>query len=638
MIVGTAGHIDHGKTALVGALTGVDTDRLPEEKQRGISIELGYAAMSRGPGLDPVAFVDVPGHEKLIRTMLAGACGVDFVLLLLAADDGVMPQTLEHATILSLLGLRRGALVVTKIDRVDAATVLQRCDEGRALLQRLGLEDYAVLPVSAVRGDGLDALRAHLLSQADQSERPPSAESGFRMGLDRVFTLDGVGTVVAGSVQAGTLQPGDSVCLARSPQQTYRVRSVHSHGHPLTQAVAGQRAAVGLAGLARDRVERGDCLCHADIALASQRIDTWLRVPPGQDRALRSGMKVMVHANAQDTPGVLTLLGVSRLEAGEVGLAQLVLQRPLHVWAHDAVVLRDAAATRTLAGGLVLDAEAPARYRQSPERLRYLQSQIHADSLRRLQEGVAALAHGLDARAWQRQQGWTHWPPAALALSDLHWSEHNGWVIASAQLEQLSSSVLRGVQEYHARHPDELGPESQRCRRLYASRLPTPLWSLLVQRLEQSGTLICTRGFLHLPQHGARMRAAEQVVAERVLPLLAQGGFDPPWVRTLAQDCNLVEAQLRDVLARLATSGMVYAVVKDLYYHPQAIRELATLVRRAVAEHGSVEAAQFRDATGLGRKRAIQILEFFDRIGMLRRVGDTHLLRPGTTLFTDAER
>jgi selenocysteine-specific elongation factor len=298
-------------------------------------------------------------------------------------------------------------------------------------------------------------------------------------------------------------------------------------------------------------------------------------------------------------------------------------------------VLRDASASRTLAGGPVLDPQAPVRYRQRPERLRYLNSQRQPDGLQRLSEGVAALAHGLDACAWLQQQGWVHWPEAALAQPGLVWSEHSGWAIGLSQLESLRPAVLQALKDYHARHPEELGPESQRCRRLCASRLPAPLWSLLVQRLEQAGVLSVSRGFLHLPEHGAQLRAAEQVVAERVLPLLLEGRFDPPWIRTLATDTGLPETQVRSVLGRLAGSAAVSAVVKDLYYHPDVVREMAALVRRLAAEHGQISAAHFRDATGLGRKRAIQVLEFFDRIGFLRRVGDAHLLRPGTTLFMD---
>jgi selenocysteine-specific elongation factor len=300
MIVGTAGHIDHGKTALVQALTGVNADRLPEEKRRGITIELGYAAMTQPDGTT-IGFVDVPGHEKLVRTMVAGASGIDYALLLIAADDGVMPQTLEHLTILSLLGVQRGAAVITKADRADAALLAQRQAQATALLAQAGLAHWPVLTVSVHRGDGMDALRALLATEAAAQTPTASTSEGFRMGLDRVFTLDGIGTVVAGSIAAGTVRTGDMLCLAHAPTELYRVRSLHSHNRSVDVAHAGQRCAVGLAGLERSKVERGHTLCDPAIALSTQRLDVWLQVAPTESKALRSGTHVHLHAGTQDT-------------------------------------------------------------------------------------------------------------------------------------------------------------------------------------------------------------------------------------------------------------------------------------------------------------------------------------------------
>ena len=286
MIVGTAGHIDHGKTSLVRALTGVDTDRLPEEKKRGITIELGYAAMPV-EGCEPIGFVDVPGHEKLVRTMVAGASGIDHALLLVAADDGVMPQTAEHLTILSLLGVRHGAAVITKTDRVDAATVSQRHAEVQALLANSSLAGCPVFEVSALRGDGIDMLRAHLLQAAQAMREHQGTNAAFRMALDRVFTLDGIGTVVAGSVAAGAVRVGDILCLANDASRTWRVRSLQSHGREVQAAQAGQRCAIALAGLDRQAVQRGQTLCDPSIAQHSLRLDVWLEVAASEDKPLR---------------------------------------------------------------------------------------------------------------------------------------------------------------------------------------------------------------------------------------------------------------------------------------------------------------------------------------------------------------
>jgi selenocysteine-specific elongation factor len=636
MIVGTAGHIDHGKTALVRALTGVDADRLPEEKRRGITIELGYASMPT-PGGGQVGFVDVPGHEKLVRTMVAGASGIDYALLLIAADDGVMPQTVEHLTILSLLGIERGAAVITKIDRAESGLLHEREAQVKALLAGAGLGAYPVLSVSAQRGDGLDDLRALLLSEAQRPAAATSEEAGFRMGLDRVFTLDGVGTVVAGSIGAGDVRVGDALCLAHAPGKHYRVRSLQVHGQAVETAHAGQRCAVGLAGLERSAVERGQTLCDPAIANSTQRIDVWLQLAATESKPLRSGTLVHLHAATQECMASVAVLGQPSIAPGESALAQLVLQQPVHAWHGDRFVLRDASANRTVAGGMVLDTAAPARYRQTPERLACLHTQRAGDAAPRLQGALAHAPFGLHGPSWLRGAGLRAWPFKPDALPGVVFADAQAWIISTEQLAASESAVLQALQAFHAAHTEDMGPELQRTRRLAAPRMPEALWAQLVEHMAQAGKLARRNGFLHLPEHGAQLRAADKIVAERALPLLLDGRFDPPWVRDIANHAHLPEAQVRQVLARLAQGGEVFQVVKDLYYHPRVVQELASLARGIASSQSTITAAAFRDATGLGRKRAIQILEFFDRIGFLRRVGDAHLLRTGTPLFPEEE-
>lgn len=632
MIVGTAGHIDHGKTTLVHALTGVDTDRLPEEKRRGITIELGYASMPTPDG-GTLAFVDVPGHEKLVRTMVAGACGIDFALLLVAADDGVMPQTLEHLGILTLLGVQRGAAVITKADRADAALLAQRQQEVHALLAPHGLVHFPVLTVSARSGDGLGPLRELLMEASRTAARAPEVGAGFRMALDRVFALGGIGTVVAGSVAAGSVKLGDMLCLAHAPGQTFRVRSLHSHNRSVDVAHAGQRCAVGLAGLERDQAERGHTLCDPAVALATSRIDVWLQPAPNEGKALRSGTRVHLHIGTQDVTATVALLGQAGLAPGEAGLAQIVTQQAVQAWHGDAFVLRDASATRTVAGGRVLDALGLARYRQTPERLAYLASQRADDAATRLAAALASAPFGLQAAQWLRQNGLREWPFGPEAVPGAVFGKHREWAIASGQLAGNEAAVLAMLRDFHARLPEDTGPDIARARRLALPRMPQDLWAALVEQMAGSGAIARRHGFIHLPDHGAQLREAERVVAQRALPLLLDGRFDPPWVRDIAGTTRLPEGQVRSVLARLAKGGEVFQIVRDLYYHPQVVQQLADLARAIEARAGTVQAAAFRDATGLGRKRAIQILEFFDRIGFLRRVGDDHLLRPGTPLF-----
>lgn len=634
MIIGTAGHIDHGKTALVQALTGVDADRLPEERKRGITIELGYASMTTPDG-QVLSFVDVPGHEKLVRTMVAGAAGIDHALLLIAADDGVMPQTVEHVTILSLLGVRRGAAVITKIDRVAADLVEQRKLEARTLLAVHGLDGYEVLAVSAHRGDGMDALKGHLGAAARSQPHRATDAQGFRMALDRVFTLDGIGTVVAGSIAAGQVSVGDSLCLAQDPATTYRVRSLHSHGQSLQRAQAGQRCAIGLVGLERTAVERGMTLCEPAIALASDRVDVWLQLAPAEEKVLRSGTLVHLHAGTQDLMATVAVLGQPSVAPGEGALAQLVLQQPAQFWWGERFVLRDASARRTVGGGSVLDVQGLARYRQTPERLAYLHSQRNAEPAQRLLGALAHAPYGIQGADWLRTSGHARWPFDPAVLPGVVHAPRQQWLVASAQLARSEDAVLAMLKDFHTRWPEDMGPDARRARRLAAPRMSEVLWEQLLEHLIATGRIARRGGFIHLPAHGEQLREADRIVAERALPLLLQGRYDPPWVRDIAGDTRLPETQVRSVLARLAKSGEVFQVVRDLYYHPQVVQELAQLVREIEQRDGQVGAAAYRDATNLGRKRAIQILEFFDRIGYLRRVGDIHLLRPGTSLFSD---
>jgi selenocysteine-specific elongation factor len=636
MIVGTAGHIDHGKTALVRALTGIDADRLPEEKRRGITIELGYAWMPLEDGRR-IGFVDVPGHEKLVRTMVAGASGIDFGLLLIAADDGPMPQTIEHATILSLLGVRRGAAVITKIDRVEPARVAETEARVRALLASSGLDDYPVLNVSSIRGDGIDALRADLVAALADAPGDGVAGAGFRMGLDRAFTLDGVGTVVAGSVSAGGVTIGDALSLASTPDDTYRVRSLQVHSRTAQAAQAGQRCAVGLAGLERTDELRGQVLCDPAIALTTQRIDVWLQVAATEDKPLRSGTLVHLHAATQDCLATVAVLGQPSIAPGAGAPAQLVLHKPANVWHGDRFILRDASAVRTVAGGQVLDPLGPIRYRQTPERLAYLETQRAIDPKTRLLGALAQAQYGVNGATWLRSSGLARWPFDLASVPDIVVGAGGEWLIARARLDEAQAGLLAALRDFHDKYPDEIGPDVQRARRLAAPRMPEALWLQLTSHMIEAGVLARRNGFLHLPEHGVALRAAEQIVAEHALPMLREGRFDPPWVRDIALQARLPEAQVRQVLGRMARGGDVYQVVKDLFYHPAVMHELAGLARKLAVEDvgGQVTAARFRDLTGLGRKRAIQILEFFDRIGLLRRVGDVHLLRPGTLLFSE---
>lgn len=642
MIIGTAGHIDHGKTSLVRALTGVETDRLPEEKRRGISIELGYAYL-HAPGGPSLGFVDVPGHERLLHTMLAGATGIAHALLVVAADDGVMPQTREHLAVVALLGVAQGTVAITKIDRLDAATRPARLAEVqaevRALLAPTALAGAPMFPVCAVTGEGVEALRTHLLASA----RPPGAAApqegarAFRLAVDRAFTLAGVGTVVTGSVTSGTARVGDALHLAPlggDAREHLRIRGIHAQNQPAEEARAGQRCALALAGVARDEVRRGDWACAPSIALATTRIDVQCTLWAGEPKALRSGTPVHVHLGTSDVTGSIVLLDRETLAPGASALAQLVLHGTLAAWHGDRGVLRDASATRTVAGVRVLDPFAPQRYRKTPERLAQLAAQALPERAARLAALLAQAPLGLDLAQTARAEALPG--PADLPLPANAIRIADGTTaIAPAALQALQAQVLERLRAFHASSPEEIGPDTRRLKRLAAPRASDALWQHIIEDLAARQHLMRSGHWLHLPEHAARMNAAEEQLARQLLPRLLADAFDPPWVRTLAKDTGAAETLVRQTLASLARRGEVFQVVKDLYYPLPAIERLASIARQCMAGGEAVQAAAFRDATGLGRKRAIQLLEFFDRVGFTRRVKDAHLLRPGTPLFQD---
>jgi len=632
MIIGTAGHIDHGKTTLVQALTGVDTDRLPEEKQRGISIALGYAFLD-APGGARIGFIDVPGHERLVHTMVAGASGIDYALLLVAADDGPMPQTREHLAVLALLGIARGAVVITKADRADAARIEAVRAEMRALLAGTPLASAPMLAVSAHSGAGIDDLRALLFDAAATEPAAATGDTeapGFRLAIDRAFTLAGAGTVVTGTVHAGRLHAGEELALVPGTQLA-RARSLHAQNRPVASAHAGQRCAVALPGLARDAAARGQWLTDPAVALATDRLDARLTLWQGEARPLRSGARVLAHIGAAQVAASVAVLDAEALAPGANALVQLVLHAPVGAWHGERVLLRDAAASRTLAGGRVLDPFAPTRYRRTPQRLAELAALELPDSAARLAALLAAAPQGVDLRRFARAQGLRRAPQAAWPGDAL---ASDGMALGAAQAEGFAAAALTALQAFHERQPDELGPDTARLRRLAAPRLPMPLWQALLARLGERGLLAQRGACVHLPEHGAQLSATETRIAQKVAPALGDAGFEGAWARDLARDAGEPEPLVRTTLARLARRGDLHQIVKDLFYPPASMQRLATIARKVGATHGGdVQAASFRDATGLGRKRAIQILEYFDRIGLTRRVGDTHRLRDDCTLF-----
>jgi selenocysteine-specific elongation factor len=625
MIIGTAGHIDHGKTSLVRALTGVDTDRLKEEKERGISIQLGFA-YSPVIGNEALGFIDVPGHERLVHTMVAGAGGIDFALLVVAADDGVMPQTREHLSILELLGVRRGAVALTKIDRVDQIRSEAVAAQIRALLAATALHDAPLFALNAVAMEhpGVAALHAHLTSIAASWQM--RSETGlFRLAVDRVFTLPGRGTVATGTALAGRVQVGDTITVMPDGVPV-RVRSIHAQNRECESGRAGQRCALNLAGIDRTAMARGDWLADPRALVPSTRLDVQLRWL-SDSATLTNRAVVHVHLGTAHRVARVVLLEENELSGGKSARAQLVFDGPVCSVAGDVFIARDAQARNTVGGGVVIDPDAPARRRRSPERLAYLgaiQRMLRGEGILPLLENSPL---GIELRQLVRLCGLAservELPPHALMVGPAG----QGVVILVAHWQSLGQRALNALHAFHLQYPDEPGIDRGRLRRMSAPTIANPVWRALIDELVQRQQLQQSEYWLHLPEHRVSLNERERDVAQKLQHVLAAGSFDPPWVRELAQAVPADEEEVRRVLRKCTVQSEVYEVVRDLFYHRDSIRALARQLRSLYEQRGVVEAADYRDSIGLGRKRTIQVLEFFDRVGYTRRTQRGRLLR-----------
>ena len=629
MIVATAGHIDHGKTSLVKALTGVDTDRLPEEKARGISIDLGFAYLPLPSG-ELIGFVDVPGHERFIRNMLAGVCGIDFALLVVAADDGVMPQTLEHLHILDLLHVKRGAAVVTKIDRVDAERVEQVRAEVSTLLQTTQLNGAPVMPVSAVSGAGISALRALLVAQA---ARPSSRKAGgehLRYAIDRTFSVAGSGTVVTGTVFNGAVKAGDKLVVSPSGIEV-RVRGIQIQGKAAASACAGERCALNLTGADLATVHRGDWVVAADIHRPTQRLDARITVLANENHALEHWTPVHLHLATSDVTARVATRRGSSIAPGASAVVQLVLDQPIGALRGDRFILRDQSATRTLGGGFVLDPFAPATRRSTNARLSELAAFEHDTPEEALGALLATSERAIDLARLEATYNLTAARAGEVYVEAklIQIGKDARLGITAARLTALSEAVVAHVREFHAKHPQAPGVDIEALRTATAPDLSMDAFASVLRRLADERKLEASGSTARLPGHNATANSADDKLWQIVRPALETAAFNAPPLRDLAVQLKLKEAILKDFLHRKAKGGEVMKVTADRFYPRSTLATLAA-VAQATAQaqpNGQFTAGQYRDSTGVGRSLAIEILEFLDTLGITQRVGDTRKMR-----------
>jgi selenocysteine-specific elongation factor len=622
MIVATAGHIDHGKTLLVKALTGTDADRLPEEKKRGMTLDLGFAYTDLDNG-ERLGFIDVPGHERLVHNMLAGVTGIDCALLVVAADDGPMPQTEEHLAILDLLGVSRGLVALTKVDRVDPERVAEVRDEIELRLADSSLADAPIFPVSVVTGDGMAELAAHLAERAAQTGEKSTA-GHFRLAVDRVFTVAGAGLVVTGTAFSGRVAREDRLWIAGRDNQL-RVRGIHANNRESETGHAGDRLALNVAGIDRDDVARGDWLV-ADPGLdLFRKLDVRLRLVADAARPLRHWTPVHVHLGAKNVTGRVALLGRDTQAPGAAGLAQLVLDEPVGACVRDRFVIRDQSAQTTLGGGHVVDLHPPRRGRARPERLAMLEALDTADPGRALAAALALADTGVPLGEFVASRNLTGAEAdAAIAATGamVDGEGHDRRALSPEAWNARCDEVLAALDAFHARHPDRMGPASAQLRASVGRYLPDALFEAIVAALVGDATLASDGMLYHRPGHQPGLEGDDAKRWQTLRPLLDETPESPPVVHELAQATGIPVNAAMKTLRQAVRMGLAVQISGNRFFTPAALRAHAQTFETMIAEEGTVGVSPFRQRAGIGRNLAVEVLEYFDRIGLSRRDGN----------------
>ena len=624
MIIATAGHIDHGKTALVQALTGVNTDRLPEEKKRGMSIDLGFAYQPITNG-KTLGFVDVPGHERFIRNMLAGVTGIDYAMLIIAADDGPMPQTIEHLAILDLLGVSEGIVALTKIDRVEPERLAEAKGEIENILADTCLEGADILPVSAITGDGVEDVRDHLEAMSELlGERV--LIGNFRLAIDRCFTVPGAGLVVTGGVFSGKVTVGDQLIL--SPQGTsVRVCGIHAQNQESETGVVGQRCAANITGgdLNKTDVHRGDWLLAEKVHDPVPRFDARLRVLPSEGRPLKHWTPVHVHLGAAEVPGRVAMLEEKFIAPGESGLVQIVLDRRIGALRNDGFVIRDQSAQRTIAGGRIIDPFGPARGRAKSDRIAFLAAMSKTDANEVLAQLLAQSPLGVDLAHFS--VAWNLTPDDQAELWEIVemvkvGADENPIGLSPGHFAALGSTTIDVMQGWHGNNPDRPGPGVDALRRILPNRLPLAVFEGVLRSLVSEKKIMHLGANYCLPGFEPKLDSKDAAMWKRVMPVLENGYTKPPVVHALAEELSLDHRTLEKFLVRSAKLGLVCQVAKNRFLLPEAVLELGDIVEALGANENTFGVVEFRDRSNIGRNLAIEVLEFFDKSGFTWRTGD----------------
>ena len=629
-IIGTAGHIDHGKTSLIKALTGTDTDRLKEEKERGISIDLGFAHLDLPDGTS-AGIVDVPGHERFIKNMLAGAHGIDLVLFTVAADDGVMPQTEEHFDIVHLLGVEMAIFVITKADLVTESRIHEVEEEIDILTLGTNLESSPKLAVSSITGQGLEELK-QLISTTLKSSTQTVPSGYFRLPVDRAFVLQGHGVVVTGTALSGAVALGEQVrCLPGN--SLFRVRSLQVHGKSVDRAGWGQRVAMNLTGPERASIERGQVICHEKLSLTSDRFDAFLEVRPAAGKGIKNHQRLRIHMGAAERLAKIILLGgKEKLDAKASAYCQITLNEPLLVMRGDHFVARDETAQRTLGGGIVIHPRANRHRKNEPELLSRLET-LHKGNLAQVVETFlaedAAFALPIESiyqfinvreeEARAKIEG-LDTLRALNAEGDTLYTTEEKW-------NQLREQMLRLLKAFHSTHALVPGMDMEELRGKLRWELAPKVFRAVIELFLGEKIIGREENLLRLATHRVQLGGQEKSLMDKIKQILGAQPLAPPDLKELEKQAGVSRQRLTEVIRLLERDGSVVRVTTDMYFLASSIEQLRATLKNYLTDKGEMTAASFRDLINSSRKYTIPLLEYFDRDGLTIRIGDVRRLK-----------
>jgi len=633
IILGTAGHIDHGKTSLIKALTGIDTDRLKEEKERGITIELGFASLDLPSG-QHLGVVDVPGHEKFVKNMVAGATGIDIVMMIIAADEGVMPQTREHLEICTLLGVRHGLIVMTKVDLVDEEWMELALEDIREFSQGTFLENAPIIPASSVTGRGVPELVDALDGIAGRiPERLPS--SLFRLPIDRVFTMKGFGTVITGTLVSGSVQVGDAVMVYPSGI-TSKVRGIQVHNQSADTAEAGMRTAINFQGLDKSAVFRGDILSRPGALIASYMVDVSFQFLASNKKPLKNRTLVRFHTGTSEVLGHLILLEEEELSPGQSAVAQIRLDAPVAVVKDDRFVVRSYSPVRTIGGGQVLNPAPPKHRRLKADVVQGLKKLAASDPEQIIVYHVQqADADGLSFALLRIMTNLTDRQLETILqnLSSqkaiVQTDRENRVYVHQSTLDALSRKTAEFLTHYHAANPLKTGMPKEELKSKFPHRLDSKLFNLLLNQMIKSRQIYQEENTVRMTDHHVSLGQDQANLRDKILMAYAQGGLQPPYFREVTASLKTDANRAKDVLLHLVEEGLIVKTKEDLYFHAAAVDKLKQRLIAFLEANGEITTPQFKDMTGASRKYVIPLIEYFDAKNVTLRVGDVRKLRRG---------